>query len=254
MNKEFRIPLFRSNGKIGYYQKNRKPITENYVNEVNIQSAYFLGAVCETAYGLMVDAKEALAHTPLYKHALKKNVNKAMGDYMSMQHGFYRLTNFKKDFYIDFLDCYDELAKTLTDRLKRNFIDIFIKFRKEDFGLEKGLMLAALYALEIAVIIHNDYFIRLLPELYSKKEFSYECDAFNGIKEIKRLWSNAVGCLPAKEALDLPHYKRCTNTIEQLYLFCQDRSNARKAVRKSLKLHPEMIDIVKMILNENKNK
>lgn len=250
MDKNIHIPLFQPKGKMSFYHR---PLSKCYVIEVTTQSAYFLGAACEIAYGLMVDAKEAVRHTSLYRHGLKRDVNKAIDNYMSMQHGFYRLTNFKKDFYIDFLDCYDELAKALVDRLKRNLIDIFVKFRKEEFGCEKALMLAALNALDIAVIIHDEYFRTLLPELYHKKEFSFECDAFGGIKEIKRLWKSAVDCLPAKKALDLSHYKRCANTIEQLFIFCHDRGNTRRAVRKALKLHPEMIEIVKIILNENQN-
>lgn len=248
MTKTMGIPIFRPQGRISFYHK---PLTEDYVKEVGKYSAYCLGGVCEAAYGLMVDAKDVLARHPLYKHALKGNINKAIDDYMSMQHGFYRLTNFNKKFYIDFLDCYDELANPWVDRLKRNFADVFIKFRKEDMGQEKGLMLAALNALDIAVIIHQDFFSSILPQICHKKAFSYECDAFRDIKGIKRLWGNAVDCLPAEKALDLSCYKRCAKAIEQLYLFCQDYDNVRSAVRKALKTHPEMIDEMKKFLNEN---
>lgn len=59
---------------------------QNDYEQVYRASFITVAAVLEVAYGLMVDAKDSIRHTPLYRFNVKRCINKALDDYRKMQH------------------------------------------------------------------------------------------------------------------------------------------------------------------------
>lgn len=215
-----------------YIAKEREKEMYDFYNS----SYLIVAATCEVAYGMMVDAKDVIRKTKLFKHQTKYHINKAMEQYKKMQKEMLRDMNCKPQFWLDYMDGYDELIKPLIDKLKLHFDNVMVRFKKESFGHEKALMVAAYNTLTIANVTFNSYFKNFVGR--TGMNLSY-LSPMKDIKDIKKEWELAIDWICFDNDFRLDAYKNCKKAVEKIYEFIEDPKSVNIPGEQALKLNPD---------------
>lgn len=200
-------------------------------------SAYLIvAATCEMAYGMMVDAKDAIRKTPLFKHQVKYHINKALERYKKMQRLMLDDMNCKTKFWLDFMDGYDDMAEPFLQRIVLNFDRVIIEYKKENYGHEKALMLATVNILIVSCVTLKSFFIEQTK--ITGKNLS-SLSPMRMIGDIRKEWTLAIDAIEFNGNIDLSKYKNCKKAVERLYRFIEDPKSINIPGDRALKLNPE---------------
>lgn len=222
------INLYKQGDSFNVYNYIAKE-SEKEMYDVYNSSYLIVAAVCEVAYGMMVDAKDVIRKTTLFKHQTKYHINKAMEQYKQMQKEMLRDMNCKPKFWLDYMDKYDELIQPLVKRLKSN-IRFVMQYRHEDFAEPKALVITAYNMLVVSTIMFNSYFERFLTS------HQKEVNPMKDIVHIKKTWATALDSFSIH--VQIFEYKRVRNTMDKIYDFIRDSRNIDKCGTYAQKLNP----------------
>lgn len=212
------------------------PKKEKEIYDVFNASFLIVGATCETAQEIMVDAKDAIRKTPLFKHKVKYHTNRAMELYKKMEYELFYDMNCKPKFWMDYMDAYDDLIKPLIDKMRFHFDNVMVKYKKEPYGHEKALMLMAYNCLLISSVTFDSYFQQFVKT--TGKNIS-NISPMKAIKDIKKEWALALDNIDFKNNFDLLKYKNCTKAVEKIYKFIENADIINIAGEIALKKNPE---------------
>ena len=212
------------------------PKKEKEIYDVYNASFLIVGATCETAQQIMVDAKDAIRKTPLFKHKVKYHTNRAMELYKKMEYELFYEMNCKPKFWMDYMDAYDDLIKPLIDKMRFHFDNVMVKYKKEPYGHEKALMLMAYNCLLISSVTFDSYFQQFVKT--TGKNIS-NISPMKAIKDIKKEWALALDNIDFKNNFDLLKYKNCTKAVEKIYKFIESADIINIAGEIALKKNPE---------------
>lgn len=236
MKREGRLPMpvmhinagIPANGMFRIHTAISKKVQSDY-EQVYRASFITVAAVLEVAYGLMVDAKDSIRHTPLYRFNAKRCINKALDDYRKMQNRMLAEMDIRQQFWLDYMDKYDELIQPLVKRLKSN-IRLVMQYRHEDFAEPKALVITAFNMLVVSTIMFNSYFERFLTS------HQKEVNPMKDIVHIKKTWGAALDSFSIH--VQIFEYKRVRNTMDRIYDFIRDSRNIDKCGTYAQKLNP----------------
>ncbi len=214
-----------------YIAKDRKKDMYEFYNS----SFLIVAAPCEVAYGMMVDAKDVIRKTKLYKHKTKYHINKAIELYKQMQREMLRDMNCDQKFWLDYMDGYDDLIEPLLDKLKLHFDNAMIKFKKETFGHEKAVMLSAYNTLIIANVTFDSYFENFIGS--TGTNLSY-LSPIKDIKKIKKEWEMAIDEIYFDKSFRLCDYKNCRKAVEKIFEFIENPKSVNIPGERAFKLNP----------------
>lgn len=212
------------------------PKKEKEIYDVYNASFLIVGATCETAQQIMVDAKDAIRKTPLFKHKVKYHTNRAMELYKKMEYELFYEMNCKPKFWMDYMDAYDDLIKPLIDKMRFHFDNVMVKYKKEPYGHEKALMLMAYNCLLISSVTFDSYFQQFVKT--TGKNIS-NISPMKAIKDVKKEWALALDNIDFKNNFDLLKYKNCTKAVEKIYKFIENADVINIAGEIALKKNPE---------------
>lgn len=212
------------------------PKKEKEIYDVFNASFLIVGATCETAQESMVDAKDAIRKTPLFKHKVKYHTNRAMELYKKMEYELFYEMNCKPKFWMDYMDAYDDLIKPLIDKMRFHFDNVMVKYKKEPYGHEKALMLMAYNCLLISSVTFDSYFQQFVKT--TGKNIS-NISPMKAIKDVKKEWALALDNIDFKNNFDLLKYKNCTKAVEKIYKFIENADVINTAGEIALKKNPE---------------
>lgn len=212
------------------------PKKEKEIYDVYNASFLIVGATCETAQEIMVDAKDAIRETPLFKHKVKYHTNRAMELYKKMEYELFYDMNCKPKFWMDYMDAYDDLIKPLIDKMRFHFDNVMVKYKKEPYGHEKALMLMAYNCLLISSVTFDSYFQQFVKT--TGKNIS-NISPMKAIKDVKKEWALALDNIDFKNNFDLLKYKNCTKAVEKIYKFIENADIINIAGEIALKKNPE---------------
>lgn len=212
------------------------PKKEKEIYDVFNASFLIVGATCETAQESMVDAKDAIRKTPLFKHKVKYHTNRAMELYKKMEYELFYEMNCKPKFWMDYMDAYDDLIKPLIDKMRFHFDNVMVKYKKEPYGHEKALMLMAYNCLLISSVTFDSYFQQFVKT--TGKNIS-NISPMKAIKDVKKEWALALDNIDFKNNFDLLKYKNCTKAVEKIYKFIENADIINIAGEIALKKNPE---------------
>lgn len=212
------------------------PKKEKEIYDVYNASFLIIGATCETAQESMVDAKDAIRKTPLFKHKVKYHTNRAMELYKKMEYELFYDMNCKPKFWMDYMDAYDDLIKPLIDKMRFHFDNVMVKYKKEPYGHEKALMLMAYNCLLISSVTFDSYFQQFVKT--TGKNIS-NISPMKAIKDVKKEWALALDNIDFKNNFDLLKYKNCTKAVEKIYKFIENADIINIAGEIALKKNPE---------------
>lgn len=212
------------------------PKKEKEIYDVYNASFLIIGATCETAQEIMVDAKDAIRKTPLFKHKVKYHTNRAMELYKKMEYELFYDMNCKPKFWMDYMDAYDDLIKPLIDKMRFHFDNVMVKYKKEPYGHEKALMLMAYNCLLISSVTFDSYFQQFVKT--TGKNIS-NISPMKAIKDVKKEWALALDNIDFKNNFDLLKYKNCTKAVEKIYKFIENADIINIAGEIALKKNPE---------------
>lgn len=212
------------------------PKKEKEIYDVYNASFLIVGATCETAQEIMVDAKDAIRKTPLFKHKVKYHTNRAMELYKKMEYELFYDMNCKPKFWMDYMDAYDDLIKPLIDKMRFHFDNVMVKYKKEPYGHEKALMLMAYNCLLISSVTFDSYFQQFVKT--TGKNIS-NISPMKAIKDVKKEWALALDNIDFKNNFDLLKYKNCTKAVEKIYKFIENADVINTAGEIALKKNPE---------------
>lgn len=212
------------------------PKKEKEIYDVYNASFLIIGATCETAQESMVDAKDAIRKTPLFKHKVKYHTNRAMELYKKMEYELFYDMNCKPKFWMDYMDAYDDLIKPLIDKMRFHFDNVMVKYKKEPYGHEKALMLMAYNCLLISSVTFDSYFQQFVKT--TGKNIS-NISPMKAIKDVKKEWALALDNIDFKNNFDLLKYKNCTKAVEKIYKFIENADVINTAGEIALKKNPE---------------
>lgn len=212
------------------------PKKEKEIYDVYNASFLIVGATCETAQEIMVDAKDAIRKTPLFKHKVKYHTNRAMELYKKMEYELFYDMNCKPKFWMDYMDAYDDLIKPLIDKMRFHFDNVMVKYKKEPYGHEKALMLMAYNCLLISSVTFDSYFQQFVKT--TGKNIS-NISPMKAIKDVKKEWALALDNIDFKNNFDLLKYKNCTKAVEKIYKFIENADIINIAGEIALKKNPE---------------
>lgn len=212
------------------------PKKEKEIYDVYNASFLIIGATCETAQESMVDAKDAIRKTPLFKHKVKYHTNRAMELYKKMEYELFYEMNCKPKFWMDYMDAYDDLIKPLIDKMRFHFDNVMVKYKKEPYGHEKALMLMAYNCLLISSVTFDSYFQQFVKT--TGKNIS-NISPMKAIKDVKKEWALALDNIDFKNNFDLLKYKNCTKAVEKIYKFIENADIINIAGEIALKKNPE---------------
>lgn len=212
------------------------PSKEKEIYDIYNASFLIVGATCETAQQSMVDAKDAIRKTPLFKHKVKYHTNRAMELYFKMEYELFYEMNCKPQFWMDYMDAYDDLIKPLIDNMHRHFVNVMVKYKKEPYGHEKALMLMAYNCLLISSVTFDSYFQQSVKT--TGKNIS-NISPMRAIKDVKKEWALALDYIDFKNNFDLLKYKNCTKAVEKIYKFIENADAINIAGEIALKKNPE---------------
>lgn len=212
------------------------PKKEKEIYDVYNASFLIVGATCETAQEIMVDAKDAIRKTPLFKHKVKYHTNRAMELYKKMEYELFYDMNCKPKFWMDYMDAYDDLIKPLIDKMRFHFDNVMVKYKKEPYGHEKALMLMAYNCLLISSVTFDSYFQQFVKT--TGKNIS-NISPMKAIKDVKKEWALALDNIDFKNNFDLLKYKNCTKAVEKIYKFIENADVINIAGEIALKKNPE---------------
>lgn len=221
------------------------PKKEKEIYDIYNSSFLIVGATCETAQQSMVDAKDSIRKTPLFKHKAKYHINRALELYKKMEYELFYEMNCKPKFWMDYMDAYDDLIKPLIDKMRFHFDNVMVKYKKEPYGQEKALMLMAYNCLVISSVTFDSYFKHFVKS--TGKNISY-LSPMKAIKDIKKEWELAINNISFDSTFDLSKYKNCTKAVSKIYDFIEDANVVNTAGEIALKKNPECD-----IRNLNKN-
>lgn len=212
------------------------PKKEKEIYDVFNASFLIVGATCETAQENMVDAKDAIRKTPLFKHKVKYHTNRALELYKKMEYELFYEMNCKPKFWMDYMDAYDDLIKPLIDKMRFHFDNVMVKYKKEPYGHEKALMLMAYNCLLISSVTFDSYFQQFVKT--TGKNIS-NISPMKAIKDVKKEWALALDNIDFKNNFDLLKYKNCTKAVEKIYKFIENADVINIAGEIALKKNPE---------------
>lgn len=212
------------------------PKKEKEIYDVYNASFLIVGATCETAQQIMVDAKDAIRKAPLFKHKVKYHTNRAMELYKKMEYELFYEMNCKPKFWMDYMDAYDDLIKPLIDKMRFHFDNVMVKYKKEPYGHEKALMLMAYNCLLISSVTFDSYFQQFVKT--TGKNIS-NISPMKAIKDVKKEWALALDNIDFKNNFDLLKYKNCTKAVEKIYKFIENADIINIAGEIALKKNPE---------------
>lgn len=212
------------------------PKKEKEIYDVFNASFLIVGATCETAQESMVDAKDAIRKTPLFKHKVKYHTNRALELYKKMEYELFYEMNCKPKFWMDYMDAYDDLIKPLIDKMRFHFDNVMVKYKKEPYGHEKALMLMAYNCLLISSVTFDSYFQQFVKT--TGKNIS-NISPMKAIKDVKKEWALALDNIDFKNNFDLLKYKNCTKAVEKIYKFIENADVINTAGEIALKKNPE---------------
>lgn len=212
------------------------PKKEKEIYDVYNASFLIVGATCETAQQIMVDAKDAIRKTPLFKHKVKYHINRALELYKKMEYELFYEMNCKPKFWMDYMDAYDDLIKPLIDKMRFHFDNVMVKYKKEPYGQEKALMLMAYNCLLISSVTFDSYFQQFVKT--TGKNIS-NISPMKAIKDVKKEWALALDNIDFKNNFDLLKYKNCTKAVEKIYKFIENADVINIAGEIALKKNPE---------------
>ena len=212
------------------------PKKEKEIYDVYNASFLIVGATCETAQQIMVDAKDAIRKTPLFKHKVKYHINRALELYKKMEYELFYEMNCKPKFWMDYMDAYDDLIKPLIDKMRFHFDNVMVKYKKEPYGHEKALMLMAYNCLLISSVTFDSYFQQFVKT--TGKNIS-NISPMKAIKDVKKEWALALDNIDFKNNFDLLKYKNCTKAVEKIYKFIENADVINTAGEIALKKNPE---------------
>lgn len=212
------------------------PKKEKEIYDVFNASFLIVGATCETAQESMVDAKDAIRKTPLFKHKVKYHTNRALELYKKMEYELFYEMNCKPKFWMDYMDAYDDLIKPLIDKMRFHFDNVMVKYKKEPYGHEKALMLMAYNCLLISSVTFDSYFQQFVKT--TGKNIS-NISPMKTIKDVKKEWALALDNIDFKNNFDLLKYKNCTKAVEKIYKFIENADVINIAGEIALNKNPE---------------
>lgn len=212
------------------------PKKEKEIYDVYNASFLIVGATCETAQQIMVDAKDAIRKAPLFKHKVKYHINRALELYKKMEYELFYEMNCKPKFWMDYMDAYDDLIKPLIDKMRFHFDNVMVKYKKEPYGHEKALMLMAYNCLLISSVTFDSYFQQFVKT--TGKNIS-NISPMKAIKDVKKEWAIALDNIDFKNNFDLLKYKNCTKAVEKIYKFIENADVINTAGEIALKKNPE---------------
>lgn len=212
------------------------PKKEKEIYDIYNSSFLIVGATCETAQQSMVDAKDSIRKTPLFKHKAKYHINRALELYKKMEYELFYEMNCKPKFWMDYMDAYDDLIKPLIDNMHRHFTIVMVKYKKEPYGNEKALMLMAYNCLVISSVTFDSYFKHFVKS--TGKNISY-LSPMKAIKDIRKEWELAINNINFDSTFDLSKYKNCTKAVSKIYDFIEDVNVVNTAREIALKKNPE---------------
>lgn len=207
-------------------------LTKEQINEkVEICSSSFLiiGSIFEVVYGMMIDTREKLKETPYFRHKVKYLTNKAISDYVNMQKKTLREMDIVKQFWLDYMDEYDELIKKHIDRLIRNASNI-LRMRNEKYYTEKAYVVATLTMMNFAVLRY-EYLIEYQLDKRYRKILTFEEMAV-----IRKEWGDMMESLKIK-GIKIFEYKRYKDAADNIFRFIKDVNIINKCGEYSSKLN-----------------
>lgn len=225
-----------------YNGKNSKAMFALHEAKADMIYAYYktsylyVASICEVAYGVMIDARADISKTKLFQHQVKQYINESLEKYRKMQKQILKDMGYKTQFWLDYMDAYDELIEPLLNKLKMHFDNIFVKFRHEEYGHEKALMLVAYNILDISCVFFDKFFNDVTE--ISGKNISDWC-SIKAIKNIRKEWALAICKINFVKDFKLDDYKNCKKAIDSIYNFLEDPKSVKIPVETALKLNPD---------------
>lgn len=225
-----------------YDGKNSKAMSALHETKANMIYEFYktqylyVASICEVAYGVMVDAKSDISKTKLYRHQVKQHINQSLEKYKKMQKQILKDMGFKTQFWLDYMDAYDELIKPLLDKVKMHFDNVFVRFRHEEYGHEKALMLIAYNILEISCEVFDRFFNDVM-EISGKNISSWS--SIKAIKNIHKEWALAICNIDFAKDFKLDDYKNCKKAVDEIYNFLEDPKSIKIPGEKALRLNPD---------------
>ncbi len=207
-------------------------MTEEQMKEIaEICSSSFLviGGIYEVVYGMMIDTREKLKETPYFRHEVKHLVNKTISDYVKMQKETLYVMDIKEQFWLDYMDRYDELIKAPIDRLIRNAANV-LRMQKEKYYTEKAYIVATLTVMNFAVLRY-EYLIDYQLDNRFRKILTFEKMA-----AIRKDWGDMMEKVKIK-GIRIYEYKRYKHACDNFYNFLRNPEVANKCGEYASKLN-----------------
>lgn len=207
-------------------------MTEEQMREkADVCSSSFLvvGGIYEVVYGMMIDAREMLKKTPYFRHEVKHLVNKAISDYVKMQKETLNVMDIKEQFWLDYMDRYDELIKDPVERLIRNAANI-LRMQKEKFYTEKAYIVATLTLMNFAVLRY-EYIID-----YQLDDRFRQILTFEKMAAIRKDWGDMMEKIKIK-GIKICGYKRYKQACDNIYKFLKSPEVVNKCGEYASKLN-----------------
>lgn len=207
-------------------------ITEEQMIEMaQVCSSSFLvvGGIYEAVYGLMIDTREMLKKTPYFRHEVKHLTNKAISDYVKMQKKTLEVMDIKEQFWLDYMDKYDELIKEPVERLVRNAANI-LRMQNEKYYTEKAYIVATLTLMNFAVLRY-EYMIDYQLDNRFRKILTFE-----NMSTIRKEWGDMMEKIKIK-GIRIYEYKRYRGAADNIYRFLKSPDIVNKCAEYASKLN-----------------